>query len=184
MITILLAVSILQERPSALALCGATAIVCGMFYLIGNLQLVLKSGSGRAIGYAFMTGLTIAVYSIVDKYTVSNLLIPPILLGYMAIFGRVLLLTPYAVANWEDVRLEWVNHRYDVIGIALLDPLSFILVLSALVFTPVSYVAPAREISILIGTYMGARLLGEGHTKRRIVGAAIMVIGMIVLALG
>jgi uncharacterized membrane protein len=184
MITILLAVSILQERPSALALCGATAIVCGMFYLIGNLQLVLKSGSGRAIGYAFMTGLTIAVYSIVDKYTVSNLLIPPILLGYMAIFGRVLLLTPYAVTNWKDVRLEWAYHRYDVIGIALLDPLSFILVLSALVFTPVSYVAPAREISILIGTYMGARLLGEGHMKRRTIGAGIMVIGMIVLALG
>ncbi|MGV7223000.1 MAG: EamA family transporter [Nitrospinales bacterium] len=184
MITILLAISILHERPSAMALCGAISIVCGMFYLIGNLQFVLKSGSGRSVGYAFMTGLTIAVYSMVDKYTVSNLFIPPILLCYIAIFGRVLLLTPYAVTNWKDVQLEWVKHRYDVIGIALLDPLSFILVLSALVFTPVSYVAPAREISILIGTFMGARLLGEGNMKRRTIGSAIMVIGMIVLALG
>lgn len=184
MITIILAISILQERPSGLALCGATTIVFGMFYLIGNLQLLLKSGSGRAVGYAFMTGLIIAVYSMVDKYTVSNLSIPPILLCYTAIFGRVLILTPYAVTNWKDVRNEWVNHRFDVVGIALLDPLSFILVLSALVFTPVSYVAPAREISILIGTFMGARLFGERNMKRRAIGAAVMVVGMIILALG
>jgi len=31
----------------------------------------------------------------------------------------------------------------------LLCPLSYILVLTAMVFTPVSYVAPAREVSIL-----------------------------------
>nr|HRJ12777.1 hypothetical protein [Alphaproteobacteria bacterium] len=29
--------------------------------------------------------------------------------------------------------------------------------------TPVSYVAPLREVSILIGTAMGARLLAEGR---------------------
>ena len=35
-------------------------------------------------------------------------------------------------------------------------------------FTPVSYVAPAREISILIGTAMGARLLAEGDGMRNL----------------
>ena len=183
-ITVILAITILQERPSFLALCGAAAVVCGMLYLMGSPKLLLMSGSGRAVGYAFLTGLAIAAYTLVDKYTVSNRLIPPILLDYTANFGRMLLMTPYALSNWEKVQFEWNNHRRDAIGIALLIPLSYILVLSALVFTPVSYVAPAREISILIGTLMGARILGEGQIKQRIIGAAVMVGGMVALALG
>jgi uncharacterized membrane protein len=68
--------------------------------------------------------------------------------------------------------------------VALFSPLAYILVLSALVFTQVSYVAPAREISILIGTIMGARLLSEGDSRRRVVAAGGMVLGVIALALG
>jgi uncharacterized membrane protein len=48
----------------------------------------------------------------------------------------------------------------------------------------VSYVAPAREISILIGTAMGTRMLGEGDAGRRLLGAGAMVLGVIGLAVG
>jgi hypothetical protein len=51
-------------------------------------------------------------------------------------------------------------------------------------FTPVSYVAPAREISILIGTAMGARLLAEGDARRRLAAACAMVLGVVALAIG
>ena len=63
-------------------------------------------------------------------------------------------------------------------------PLSYILFLTALAFTPVTYVAPAREISILIGTVMGTRLLAEGDVHRRLLGAGAMVAGVIGLAVG
>jgi uncharacterized membrane protein len=66
----------------------------------------------------------------------------------------------------------------------VLIPLSYILVLTAMTFTPVSYVAPAREISILIGTAMGARLLAEGDARRRMAAAGAMVVGIIALAIG
>jgi hypothetical protein len=45
-------------------------------------------------------------------------------------------------------------------------------------------VAPAREISILIGAAMGARLLGEGDVRRRLAGASAMMLGVVALALG
>ena len=61
---------------------------------------------------------------------------------------------------------------------AILCPLAYILVLTAMLFSPVSYIAPAREISILIGTAMGARLLSEGNIKIRVIGASAMVIGL------
>jgi hypothetical protein len=48
----------------------------------------------------------------------------------------------------------------------------------------VSYVAPAREISILIGVLLGTQLLAEGHTRQRLLAAGAMVLGVIGLALG
>jgi drug/metabolite transporter (DMT)-like permease len=68
--------------------------------------------------------------------------------------------------------------------VAVLCPLSYILVLTAMVFTPVSYVAPAREISILVGALLGAHLLAEEHAKRRLSGAGAMVAGIVCLAVG
>ena len=51
-------------------------------------------------------------------------------------------------------------------------------------FTPVTYVAPAREISILIGTVMGTRCLAEGDVQRLLVAASAMVLGVVGLAVG
>jgi hypothetical protein len=53
-----------------------------------------------------------------------------------------------------------------VIGIGVLVPAAYILVLVAMTISPVSYVAPAREESILIGTLMGTNLLSEGQSER------------------
>jgi hypothetical protein len=51
-------------------------------------------------------------------------------------------------------------------------------------FTPVSYIAPAREISIVIGAFFGARFLKEADSRRRLLAAAAMAAGVIALALG
>jgi len=51
-------------------------------------------------------------------------------------------------------------------------------------YRPVSYIAPAREVSILIGAVMGSRLLAEGDARRRLPAAAAIVAGVIALAVG
>ena len=71
-----------------------------------------------------------------------------------------------------------------VVAIAVLSPLSYILVLTAMVFTPVSLVAPAREVSILFAALMGAHLLREGNVLRRSLAAAGMVLGIAGLTVG
>ena len=53
-----------------------------------------------------------------------------------------------------------------------------------MVFTPVSLVAPAREVSILFAALMGAHLLSEGDFTRRAIAAVGMVLGISGLALG
>ncbi len=68
--------------------------------------------------------------------------------------------------------------------VAVLCPLSYILVLTAMQFTLVSYVAPAREVSILIAAFLGARWLSEGDARRRGIAAALMTVGIVALAMG
>jgi uncharacterized membrane protein len=53
-----------------------------------------------------------------------------------------------------------------------------------LTFSPVSYIAPAREVSILFGALFGAQFLKEGDRKRRLAAASVMVAGVCLLAAG
>ncbi len=59
-----------------------------------------------------------------------------------------------------------------------------LLVLTALVFAPVSRVAPAREIGILFGTLLGGGLLAEEGLERRLLASLCMVLGIVALAVG
>lgn len=178
------AVIFLGEHPTLLALSGAALIAVGVFVLTGGLQQIRTTGAAEAVTYGLLTGSFIAAYTLWDKHAVSALLIPPLLLNWSANLGRASLLMPFAVRSWAQVRMVWSNYRFEVIGVALLEPISYILVLTALVFTPVSYVAPAREISILIGAVMGAKLLAEEARLRRFVAAGAMVLGIFALTLG
>ena len=93
-------------------------------------------------------------------------------------------MAPLALSRRAEVKAAWARQRKAVILVALLCPLSYILVLTAMVFTPVSYVAPAREISILVAALMGAHWLQEGDVPRRVAAAAAMALGVVALAIG
>ena len=83
-----------------------------------------------------------------------------------------------------SIGAAWRERRKTVVAIAILSPLAYLLVLTAMVFTPVSLVAPAREVSILFAALMGAHLLREGDIARRVVAAIGMALGVAGLALG
>jgi drug/metabolite transporter (DMT)-like permease len=178
------AIIFLGERPSVVAVVGALLIIGGVMVLAGNIARLRQSGTRAAVGYALITGLFIAGYTLWDKQAVSRFAIMPMVLDWGANLGRAILLTPLALRYSEEAVIEWREHKWEAIAVAILIPLSYILVLTAMSFTPVSYVAPAREISILIGTALGARMLAEGDAPRRLAAAGAMVLGIVALALG
>ncbi len=178
------AIAILGERPTPLAIAGALAIVVGAVFVTGDPRRLRAQGAGTAVGYALATGVVIAAYTLWDKQAVSAFLVPPLVYDWARNVGQAALLTPVAYAARGTVARHWREHRAEVLGIAVLSPLSYILVLTALAVSPVSYVAPAREIGILIGATMGARFLAEGEAVRRLSGATAMVVGVVALAVG
>ncbi len=101
----------------------------------------------------------------------------------MTNIGLTVLLFAFAWRRRAKVRQIWQTNRREIMIMGTLSPLACVLVLTALSFTPVSYVAPAREFSILIGAYLGTRLLGEAETPRRLACALVMIVGLVLLAL-
>ena len=178
------AVLIFGERPSALAIAGAVSIALGVLVLTGDPRKLRQRGVSRAVGYALLTGVTIAAYTLWDKRGVTGLLIPPIVYEWGSNVWRVLILAPFALPRRAEIRAEWAANRTAALAVAILSPLAYMLVLTALAISPVSYVAPAREIGILFGVILGARSLAEAEPARRSIAAALMVGGVIALALG
>lgn len=176
-----LAVVVLRERPDLQAVVGTAMVVLSVFVLTGGRGLLRPDRRG-AVVYGLLTGLFIGCYTVWDGYAVGVLAAAPLLFTYSGEASRVLILAPWMARNRPEIRAAWREHRWEAIGVAVLSPLAYLMVLSAMRFTPVSLVAPTREISILIGTILGTRLLAEGEGRRRLLGAAGMVIGVALLA--
>jgi len=194
LLTIGVAVLFLGERPGPLAIAGAALVVGSALLLTGNPFAGHKRGSPprrggtdarQAVGFALLTGFTISLYTINDKWSVATWLIPPLVFDWGCNLFRSAVLVPFTQRRWPGaLATAWRERRKTVITIAVLSPLSYIFVLTAMVFTPVSLVAPAREVSILFAALMGAHFLKEGDLVRRLVAAVGMALGVAGLVAG
>jgi drug/metabolite transporter (DMT)-like permease len=179
------AVLLFGERPTWVAVSGAALVVAGILVMSWSSELRGANGVGVAVGFAVATGATTATYTLVDKQGVDYLM--PFLYGYGLEAGRTLWLAPFVAgraAGRASLRGALRDQRRAIAAIGLLSTGAYMMVLAALNLAPVSYVAPARELSILIGAMLGLRLLGESHPLRRMSGAAMIVAGIVALALG
>ena len=185
LLTIVVAVLLLGERPGVVQLGGAVLIGASALLLTGNPFAWHKSDARHAVGFALMTGCMIATYTVWDKAAVSAWLIPAIIYDWGANAFRCCVLLPLTHKRAPGaMATAWREKRLPVVAIAAISPLSYILVLWAMAFTPVSVIAPAREVSILFAALMGAHFLREGEIARRLVAAAGMALGVAGLALG
>lgn len=184
------AILLFAERPTPLALCGGAMIIVGviMMAMSGRRKeddTDTAGNFGKGVLFGTLTGACIALYTLWDKQAVSrDNAIPPLILDYASSLLRMGVLLPIAIHKRAELSDYMSNHKWKVILVALLNPLSFILVLTALSFSPVSYVAPAREISILIGVFLGVKLLSEGNLKMRLSASVLMLVGIVVLSIG
>ncbi|MBL7826580.1 MAG: EamA family transporter [Saprospiraceae bacterium] len=177
------AVLFLQEEVSSLGVLGLSLVVLGVL-LIAGLGQSTSDASRRKTGvyYGLGIGILIATYTVWDGYAVRDLAIPPLLLEYTAHPFRVLTLTPLVRKRGPEIRAIWKKHWWKVLLISLVSPLAFILVLYAMRQAPVHLVAPAREISIVFGVIFGGKLLTEENFWPRLVGALLILGGIVILA--
>lgn len=186
-----MAVVLLGERLSAVAVVGILSIVGGVILIAGGPALwrMAESSSGRnrlraGLLYGTVTGAFIASYTVVDGYAVKVLLVSPILVDYMGNLVRVLLLTPVALRDRAQTVSLWKSQWKAAAVVGIMGPIAYVMVMYAMQLAPLSHVAPAREVSMLFAALIGGHLLNEGDRKIRLVGAFFIAVGVMALGVG
>jgi drug/metabolite transporter (DMT)-like permease len=173
---------LLGEVPTAQSVIGMLLIVGGILLvagLVGHHERAPRVG----VFYGLLTGVLISAYTLNDGWAVKVLLISPFLVDFTGNLFRMVILAPRAWRDRTRVAIEARTFRTPVIVVSVLGPLGYILVLFAMRLAPVSHVAPARELSTLVGAWFGSRMLREDSGPWRVVGAVLIVSGVIALAL-
>ena len=173
---------LLGEALTAQSVAGLALIVGGIL-LVAGLIGHHRRAPGVGVFYGLLTGALIAAYTLNDGWAVKVLLISPFVIDFTGNLFRMAVLAPRAWRDRARVALEARTYRKAVIVVSVLGPLGYILVLYAMRLAPISHVAPARELSTLVGAWFGSRLLREDSGPWRIVGAALIVAGVISLAI-
>lgn len=180
---LLWAVLFLKERPSTIGIAGIAAIIIGLYLInlpsIHDWSRPLHAFRTAASRWALLTGILISSYTAIDKIGVRYF--HPFVYIFLILFVCWICLT----IQWltPDRRIALRNEPQQrrwlwIIVAAIFGTAGYGLVLAALRISPVSYVGPIREVSVVLGTWIGIEFLGEPGGKLRVFASILVVIGI------
>lgn len=175
---------LLGELPSQQRVLGLIAVVIGIGLIStqGNVSAFRRPGGQAGVRWGAITGSLIACYTVVDAYGVKTLGIGPVILDWFSNLVRFFLLAPVFLQNSGRARERMKGRWHLAIGVGVLSPLSYIFVLAALdMGAPLSVVAPAREMSMMVGAMFGMVILREPVGVWRLVGCSVLIAGVVLL---
>jgi len=169
----LLAAFFLREQLSPLGIAGISAVVLGTLSVAGHPS---RNHLMTALQLAVLTGITVGLMSINDKLSTQVISLEVyIFLMHLLCF---LLLLPYVLVH-HGPQFRDALHRHlpasTIVGVGSM--LSYFLILEAFRFGKVSYVAPVRELAVVMGAGMGVLVLKEDLTPRKALGIAAIALG-------
>jgi drug/metabolite transporter (DMT)-like permease len=176
----------LGESPQPAGIAGLTVLLVGLV-LVGGAhwwaQHHRATMSMKGVGVALGVALCISVYSAVDGAAVQ--VMAPAAYTVLVFGLTTVCITPVILAGYgcrpmiAVVRTHWI--RILLVGIVML--LAYMLVLHAYAIARVSYVGALREVSIVLAALTGWLWLKENFGGVRTLGAALIFIGMLVIAI-
>lgn len=183
LLAVLLAIVILGERPAPIALVGAGVVIAGVV-LIGFAGGRAAASVNRAgVVYGLLVGVVIAAYTLWDASAVTVGEMPPVGLYWGSVLVQLLLLATPALRRSRGTLSIGRRHWLAVLTVGVLSPLAYIMILLAMQLAPVSIVAPAREVSVVLVGLAGWLIFKEPSPVQRLVGAGVVLAGVALLAL-
>lgn len=174
----------LHEQLTTGGYIGLAMITGGMIVIGATTLLNNKSEKPhlRGILTALSVALIISIYTFIDGTAVKS---GPALPYGLSMFVMVpFVTTPYLVRSygWSHFADMWKKKRgYLFLG-GVLGLVAYLLALFAYTFAPLSYSGAIREVSAVIGAFLGWRFLKEEMGGVRVIGSAIVFAGVMVIA--
>jgi drug/metabolite transporter (DMT)-like permease len=175
----------LDEKVTWGGVLGVGTIVCGMV-IIGATSLIQSRGSRlhiKGIVVALSVALIISLYTLIDGTAVKN---GPALPYALTMFMFVpVLTTTYNLRRfgWKPFLAAWKGPRIPLILAAVLGVVAYLLALIAYSFAPLSYSGAIREVSVVIGSFLGWQFLQEPMGGTRLLGSMTIFLGILVIAI-
>lgn len=175
----------LREQLTAAGYLGLAMITGGIIVTGATTLLQNKSEKPhvRGILTALSVALIISIYTFIDGTAVKS---GPALPYGLSMFVMVpFVTTPYLTRRygWSHFLDMWNKKRgYLLLG-GVLGLVAYMLALFAYTFAPLSYSGAIREVSAVIGAFLGWRFLKEEMGGVRVVGSAIVFAGVMVIAM-
>ena len=188
-LVLLLAVVFLKESVSIIGLLGILMVTFGLYtinlkgYSLKHLFEPFRAASyDKHVKIAFLAMIAVATYSTLDKVAVS--MVHPIVYMYVMVSSGMVFYT---------IGMRRMKHRPDwnyplkhnlkrLLWATLFGTLNYPLILFAIQFTNVSYVAAFRQISVVFMVLAGAFLLKESYPLIRFVSSIIIFAGALMIA--
>jgi drug/metabolite transporter (DMT)-like permease len=175
----------LHEQLTVGGYIGLAMITIGMM-VIGATALLQSKGEKihlKGIFTALTVALVISLYTFVDGKAVKSG--PALPYGLFMFVMIPLVTTPYIAYQYglDSFPRVWKkNWNYLLIGGGL-GVVAYMLALFAYTSAPLSYSGAIREVSAVIGAFLGWRFLKEQMGGVRVVGSVIVFVGVMVIAI-
>lgn len=170
----------LGESIALLGAIGIAVVVAGIG-VTGSSAPRQGEVARAAIARAAITGVLIAIYSVLDRTGARAMHPLPFVVGTNLI--ACALSAPLALRHRDELRAEWRANGRTIVLASGMTLGGYLLVLFAFRMAPTAYVSASREISIAIAAAIGMTVLGEPRSRSRIAGAFLVVLGVVLVAL-
>jgi drug/metabolite transporter (DMT)-like permease len=183
-LVVLWSILFLREIPSMGGFIGIATIICGLVIIgaPGLLQPHEGKLQVKGIAIALLIALVISIYTMIDGFAVKH---GPALPYGLSMFALVpVLTTPILVRGYGWDRFIAARHRQParLILVGFLGVIAYLFALFAYSLAPVNYSEAIREVSVVMGAFAGWQFLGEKLGKIRILGAAVIFAGIVLIA--
>lgn len=190
-LVLLFSIFVLNEAVSPQGVAGILLVALGSYTInmqrLSVTELVRPLRAlfhDRAIQFAFLTLVSVASYSLVDKVAVSH--IHPVIFAYVYPWFSMLLFSGYLSRHKTkgEIKNEWQKNRATILVCGFLSIFGYFLILMAFTIDRVSYIVGLRQLSIVFAVLLGGYALEEKHLGMRFTSASIIFVGTFLIAFG
>ena len=185
----ILSILILKESITLTAILGSSIIILGIlgvgFLEISQIFISLRKTKkiiDRGILLTLLTGLTIACYSLIDKK--GSYEVDPFLYVFFVNSASIGVLIPM-IRKFpiQKTKNFFINHWKSLIFASIFQYIGYSLIIICYSFTNLNYISAFREISLILGIFLGYFILKENLTFPKILGTSLIILGAILIAI-
>jgi drug/metabolite transporter (DMT)-like permease len=167
---------ILGDTLSPLSMLGVLIVVAGLAVLSRNSSLA-------AIVPALAVSITIGIYTVIDAH--GSRQSQAIAYSMALLVSAAVMMSLWAAATSRHAMVPTLRAHWRILTLSgIFSAVAYAMVLVAVQYAPVGYVAALRESSVVIAAFAGWHMLNEEDHRRRIASALIVFGGLVALVVG